>query len=95
MPILLGEINSRIGKAKFNLIRIVLYTGDRSSIIIGKYMKKLRDKMIKTVRWSTQGGDFNTTFNINIEIIMTELDMVKSLPWIFMWMNFRTNINKI
>ena len=95
MPILLGEINSRIGKAKFNSIRIVLYTGDRSSIIIGKYMKKLRDKMIKTVRWSTQGGDFNATFNINIEIIMTELDMVKSLPWIFMWMNFRTNINKI
>ena len=55
-----GKFNSGIGKSKFNSLRIILYSVSISSIILGKNMKKLQNKMINTVFWSTQGCDFNT-----------------------------------
>ena len=62
MPVMWGEMNGRLVKAKFNFPRIILDYGASSSIILGKHMQKLRKKMTKTVRWSTQGGDFYTNY---------------------------------
>ena len=59
-------MNCTFGKAKFDSLRILLYSGSISSIVIGKHTQKLRNKMTKSVYWSTQGGDFHTSSKIKV-----------------------------
>ena len=67
-------MNSRLGKARFNSLNIILDSIAISFIIISKNTHKLQNKMIKTVHWSTQGGDSNTNHTIKVEILLPELD---------------------
>ena len=55
-------MSGRLGKAEFNLPRIILDYGSRSSIILGKHIQKLREETTKPVCWSKQGGYFNTNY---------------------------------
>ena len=76
-------MNGRLGKAKFNWLSIIIYSGAISSIIPGKYTQKLQDKITKPVYWSTKVDYFNTSYNIQVDIVLYELDATKSLMWNF------------
>ena len=65
------------GKARFNSPRILLDSGARSSIILGKHTQKLLKKKTKLVGWSTQGCDFNTNFTTKVYTVLPELDVKK------------------
>ena len=64
-------------------IRILLDSGASSSIVLGKQTQKLRHKKTQPVKWSTQGGDFLTTYKTNVELLLPELDIIKSVTWSF------------
>ena len=59
-----------LAKNFFNSLRIILYSGAISYIILGKHTKKLRKKNTNPVRWSTQGGGFNTNYTSKVEIVL-------------------------
>ena len=83
-PVLIGEMNSRHGKAKWlNSLKILLDSGTSSSILLGKYAEKLRRHQTKPVRWETQAGVFHTKYRANIEFAIPELDATKSVTWQF------------
>ena len=44
-PVLYGEMNSRLGKAKLNSPLIILDSAASSSIVLGKHTQKLRKKI--------------------------------------------------
>ena len=46
-------------------------------------MQKLRKKMTKLVRWSTQGGDFHTNSKSKAQIILPKLDVTEIITWNF------------
>ena len=54
-----------------------------SLIVIGKHTKTTRNKNTQTFKWSTQGGDFLTTYTKNVELVIPELDATKSVTWSF------------
>ena len=41
----MGEMNGKLGKAKFNSLRILLYYGERSYNIMGKLTQKFQNKI--------------------------------------------------
>jgi hypothetical protein len=83
-PVVYGELNSRHGKAKWhNFLKILLDSGTSSSILLGKYAEKLRQRHIKPVEWSTQAGNFTTKYKAKVEFLMPELDATKSVTWMF------------
>ena len=73
------KINDRIGKAKFNLLPIILDSGESSYIVLGKYTHKLRKKKTKQVHWITQVGNFKENYMTNLEIIQKKMDAMKSV----------------
>ena len=58
-------------------------SGASSSVVLGKHTQKLRHKKTQPVKWSTQGGDFLTTYKTNVELVLPELDVTKSVMWSF------------
>ena len=76
-------MNGRLGKTKFRTLRILLESGGSSSIVLGKHTQKLRHKKTQPVKWSTQGGDFLTTYKPNVKLVLPELDATKSVAWRF------------
>ena len=61
-PILLGDTNGRLGKAKYCTLRILQDSGVISLIVLGKKTTKLRHKKTQLTKWSTQCGEFLTTY---------------------------------
>ena len=82
-PVLWGEMNCSLGKARFKSLRILLDCGASSSIVLGKNTHKLWKKTTKPVRWITQGGDFQTTYKSKVEIVLPELDATNIITWDF------------
>ena len=66
VPMLLGNANGRLRKAKYRTLRILMNSGAISSILLGKHTHKLRHKNTQPVKWSTQGGDFLTTYKTTV-----------------------------
>ena len=91
VPILLGNVNGRLVKAKYHTLMILLDSGANSSIVIGKHTHKLRHKKTHTVKWSTQGSDFLTDYKTNVELVLPELDMTKIVTWSFHVVTCRKN----
>ena len=58
-------------------------SGASSSIVLGENTQKLRHKKTQAVKWSTQGGDFLTTYKTNVELVLPELDAEKRVTWSF------------
>ena len=69
-PVIWGEMNDRLGEVKFNSLKILLYYGARSYIILGKHTKKLQNKQY-------QAGP------PEIKIILPELCVTKIVTWNF------------
>ena len=76
-------MNIRLCKAKYLTLMILLDSGVSSSIVLGKHTHKLFHKKTQTFKWSTQGGDFLTTYTKNVELVIPELDATKSMTWTF------------
>ena len=71
-------MNKRLGKDRFLSFRITEDSGEISSIVLGNHTQKC-NKKTQLVTWDTQGGDFQTTHTINVELKITELDTTKSV----------------
>ena len=67
-------MNSRLGMEKSNLLSIILDYGSRSSIIPGKNRQIPKNKMTKTVCWSAKGGEFNSNYTSEVEIVLPKSD---------------------
>ena len=75
--------NRRIGKAKFNSLRILLDPGTSSSFVLGKHTQKLQKRITKSVIWSTKAADFHKNSKINVETSSPKLDAKKTIIWNF------------
>ena len=62
---------------------IPLDSGSRYSTILGKHTQKLRKKMTKSVRWSTQVNEFHTNPKSKVDILIHKLDVTKIITQIF------------
>ena len=69
-PVLLGNINGRLGKAKFHSLIIILDSGVELLDITRKTYKQLRNKNTHPVKWSTQDIEFLKTHTTNIEFFV-------------------------
>ena len=69
----------RLDNDNFNSLRILIDSGESSSIILGKHMQKVQKKMINPICWSTQVGDFNNDYTSELEFLLPELDMKKGV----------------
>ena len=58
-------------------------SGASSSVVLGKHTQKLRHKKTQPVKWITRGGNFLTTHKTNVELVLPELDVTKSVTWVF------------
>ncbi len=72
-PILIGEMNTRLGRPVVEPLRILVDTGTTSSIILGKFTKKLRMKRTTATTWRTKAGTFTTTKKCKIQFRLPEL----------------------
>ena len=82
VPILLGTINTCLGKPKYEPVRILLDSGTSGSIVLQHYVKKLRLKQSnKTTLWKTKGGTFMTEKECKILFQLPELDLTKIIEW--------------
>ena len=76
-------MNRRLGKAKYFTLRIPLESGASSLIVQVKHTQTLRHKNTQQVKWSTQVSDFIPTHKTNVELLLPELDAMKSVTWSF------------
>ena len=76
---LYGQMNGIPVKAKFNSIQIILYSPEISYIEIGKHTQKVQKNKTKTFRWSTERSDLQKHYMTNVQIILPELDTMKSV----------------
>ena len=73
VPILFGEINTSLGKPKYQQIRILLDSGASSTIVNEKFVKNLRLKKSDETDWSTMAGNFRTNTKCKILFKLPEL----------------------
>ena len=76
-------MNGILGKSKYSTLRIILDSGAISLVVLGKNTQKLCRKNTQPVKWSTQGGDFLTTYTKNADFVLLELDSTKIVTWNF------------
>ena len=67
-PVTVGAINHRLGKLKLSNLRILLDLGASSTILSGKYAKKLRQETTKPQMWVTQAGTIKTNKKAKVEL---------------------------
>jgi len=81
-PILIGELNIRLGRSKYRAIRILLDSGTTSSIVMGRLTKKLRmSQTTHSTKWSTKAGVFETNKTCKVQFILPEFDQNKIIEW--------------
>ena len=80
-PAMVCAINHGLGESKLSNLRILLDSGASSTILSGKYAKKLLQKMTKPQTWITQAGTIKTNKKSKVELILPELDMTKIVTW--------------
>ena len=66
IPVQWGEMNGILRKSKLNSIMIVLYFRSISFIVLDKHTQKWQNKIIKTIYWITQVGEFNTNYTSKV-----------------------------
>ena len=73
-PILLGQLNTRLGKPQIEDVKILLDSGSSSSLATYKLAKKLRLKPGTVTTWNTAAGDFTTSEHCEATFKLTELN---------------------
>ena len=54
LPVLIGLLNTHLGKERYQPIRILLDSSMSASIILGQLTKKLRNKSSQPTKWKTK-----------------------------------------
>jgi hypothetical protein len=82
VPVLIGNLQKSLGKPKYEPIRVLLDSGTTGTIILHKYVQKLRTKQSqKPTLWKTKGGNFTTAQECKILFQLPELDRSKVIEW--------------
>ena len=80
-PIIVGSLNTKLGAPKEKPIKILLDTGTSATIILGKHVKKLRNKEASATQWKTKAGTFTTTHKVKLQLRLPEFDTKKIIEW--------------
>ena len=80
-PVIWGEMNFRLGKARFNSLRILLDYVANSSIVLGKHIQNMWNKTTKPFRWITQGDDSHKSYKSKVKIVVPKFYAEKSITW--------------
>ena len=64
--ILQGCMSTRGGRGKFRDFLIILNSGSRSTIVVGKLVSKIKQKKSEKNMWETQVGKFTTYKKVNV-----------------------------
>ena len=80
-PVTKVLIKIQLEKSKFKKISILLDSGSSGSIILEKFVHKLRMKNDTTTSWIMKGGNFQTSQKCNITFILNEFFKKKSIEW--------------
>ena len=78
-PVTIVLIKTWLEKSKFKKIRILLDSGSSGSIILEKFVHKLRMKNDTTTSWITKGGNFQTSKKCKTTFILKEFFENKSI----------------
>ena len=73
VPILFGYLNTRLGKPKFEQVKILADSGASSTIVAKKFTEKLRLQSISETAWSTMAGNFSTNSKCKLLFKLPEL----------------------
>jgi hypothetical protein len=83
-PVTVGLLNGRLGKVKsLSKCRILLDSGSSGSIVVEKFVQKLRMKHDSTTTWETKGGTFHTTKRCKTSFVLPEFFRNKAVEWEF------------
>ena len=74
-------VNTQLGKSRFKKIRILLESGSSTSIILEKFVHKVKMQNDTTTSWITKGGNFQTSKKCKTTFILTEFFENKSIEW--------------
>ena len=80
-PVTIVLVNTWLGKSTFKKIRILLDSGSSGSIILEKFVRKLRMKNDATASWIMKGGNFQTSKKCKTTFILKEFFENKSIEW--------------
>ena len=81
-PVTIALINTWLGKSRFKKIRILLDSGRSSeSIILEKFVRKLRMQNDTTSSWITKGGNFQMSKKSKTTFILKKKFENKSIKW--------------
>ena len=82
-PVVIGHVNTRIGKPRVKRVKILLDSGTSSSIILHNFVTKLRSTNSVPTVWQTQGGRFTTTKRCQVQFSLPEFHDNRLIHWNF------------
>ena len=80
-PAMTAKVETRLGKSRVSKLVVLFDTGSSGSIILEKYVKKLRCRDDKTTQWLTKGGIFNTTKKCKTNFVLDEFFENRAIEW--------------
>ena len=80
-PILHGCMNTRNGKAKFKIFRILLESGCSSTIVMGRIIEKLCPENDAPMQWNTQAVNITTNLKVKIDFTFPALSVTNVVTW--------------
>ena len=72
-PILHGYMDTRKGRAKLKIFRVLLDIGCSSTIVMIRLAEKLRLERYAVMQWQTQDGNITTNFKVKVDFTLTTL----------------------
>ena len=81
-PIVFAMLNTRVGKPKTKVIRVLLDSGSSGTVIHEDLVKHLRVSKSTPTRWSTAAGKLQTDKVVRkLRFILHEFDTKKVIEW--------------
>ena len=80
-PVTVALINTQLGKSIYKKVRILLDSRSSGSIILEKFVCKLRMQKDTTTNWIMKGGNFQTSKKCKTTFILKEFYENKSIEW--------------
>jgi hypothetical protein len=82
-PISFGRLQTTLGQAKTEGIRILFDTGSSKSHVKRQRVKKLRLKRDSSATWMTAAGPINTTEKCKLNFSLPEFHLSRTIQWTF------------
>jgi hypothetical protein len=80
-PISTAILETRLGKSRLHKLRVLFDSRSSGSIIVAKFVKKLRIKNDTKTEWLTKGGTFHTSGKCKTNLILNEFYENKVIEW--------------